>query len=158
MNRDRAERAAATAVFVALLATGIALGGALAHLFELPNKIGMARDAYFTMQRAYDGWNRLAFVLLVELLSMIAVAVIYRRQRAVLVPALLAILGLLAAQALFWTFTFPANSATANWTQTPVDWQRLRAQWEWSHAGGALCQLAGFSALIVAALNRQRLR
>ena len=32
-----------TAFFVALLATALALGGALAHAFELPNKIGMTR-------------------------------------------------------------------------------------------------------------------
>jgi hypothetical protein len=30
--------------FVAMLSSAMALGGALAHLFELPNKIGLPRD------------------------------------------------------------------------------------------------------------------
>jgi hypothetical protein len=39
------------AFFVALLAASFARGGALAHAFELPNKVGMTRDAYFTVQQ-----------------------------------------------------------------------------------------------------------
>jgi hypothetical protein len=35
------------AFFVALLATALALGGALAHALELPNKIEMVREHYF---------------------------------------------------------------------------------------------------------------
>ena len=61
------------AFFVALLATSFALGGALAHAFELPNKIGLERDAYFVVQTIYSGWDRLAYVLAVELAGMIAV-------------------------------------------------------------------------------------
>jgi hypothetical protein len=32
--------------FIAMLATALALGPALAHAFELPNKIGLGRDDY----------------------------------------------------------------------------------------------------------------
>jgi hypothetical protein len=31
-----------------------ALGAALAHALELPNKIGLSREHYFIMQRAYS--------------------------------------------------------------------------------------------------------
>src|SRR5829696_9713977 len=42
---DRARSAAYDiAFFIALLSTGLALGGALAHLFELPNKIDLPRE------------------------------------------------------------------------------------------------------------------
>jgi hypothetical protein len=44
---------------VALLATAVALGAALAHALELPNKIGMSVDTYFIVQQVYSGWNRL---------------------------------------------------------------------------------------------------
>ena len=61
----------------------LALGGALAHALELPNKIGTPRDDYFVVQSIYRGWNRLAFLLAIELISMLALVVLYRRQRPV---------------------------------------------------------------------------
>jgi hypothetical protein len=59
--------------FVALLSTALALGAALAHVLELPNKMALTRDEYFVVQSIYAGWNRLAYLLLVELISMLAV-------------------------------------------------------------------------------------
>lgn len=53
-----ADGARTAAHFVALLATALALGPALAHLLELSAKIAMARDGYFTVQRIYAGWSR----------------------------------------------------------------------------------------------------
>ena len=41
---------------LALLLTGLILVPSAAHLFELPGKIGLGRDAYFTVQGIYDGW------------------------------------------------------------------------------------------------------
>jgi hypothetical protein len=34
---------------LALMSTALALGGALAHMLELPNKISLSRDQYFTV-------------------------------------------------------------------------------------------------------------
>jgi hypothetical protein len=142
--------------FVAMLATAVALGGALAHAFELPNKIDLPRDEYFIVQKAYRGWNRLGYVLIVELVSMIALAVMSRRAPYVLWPVVFAILCLLSAQALFWLYTYPANTATGNWTIIPDNWEVLRRQWEYSHAAGAALQLLAMSALIVAVLAHAR--
>src|SRR5215218_2154879 len=61
--------------FIALLATALALGGALAHALELPNKISLSRDEYFIVQKAYRGWNQLAYLLAIQLISMITLAV-----------------------------------------------------------------------------------
>jgi hypothetical protein len=44
------------AFFIALMATALALGAALAHALELPNKIVLSRDDYFVVQKAYRGW------------------------------------------------------------------------------------------------------
>ena len=142
--------------FVALLATALALGGALAHAFELPNKIGLPREEYFIVQKAYRGWNQLAYVLAAQLASMVALAVMSRREPYVLWPTVLAILSLISAQALFWAYTYPANVATENWTTIPTDWDILRKQWEYSHAGGAAFQLVAMSSLFIAALARAR--
>jgi hypothetical protein len=40
----------------ALALTAIVLVPSGAHLFELPGKIGLPRDAYFTVQGIYAGW------------------------------------------------------------------------------------------------------
>jgi DMSO reductase anchor subunit len=146
------------AFFVALLATSFALGGALAHAFELPNKIGMAREAYFTVQTIYSGWNRLAFVLIIELAGILAVILLYRADPRVLWPACAALGGLVGAQIVFWVWTFPANQATANWTQQPENWEALRSQWEYSHLAGAVFQTIAMAGLIIAVLKRDRPR
>ena len=62
--------------------------------------------------------------------------------------------GLVGAQIVFWVWTFPANQATANWTQQPENWEALRAQWEYSHLAGAGFQALAMSALSVAVLRR----
>jgi hypothetical protein len=144
------------ALFVALLATAMALGPALAHLLELPNKIALPREDYFTVQQIYRGWSLLGWLLLIELVSIVAVIVLARGERPLRIAGIVALFGLLAAQVLFWTFTWPANQATANWTQQPENWELLRRQWEYSHAGGALLQLTALTALVIGALTRPR--
>ena len=139
-------------LFIGLVATALALGGALAHLYELANKMSLGRDDYFTVQQIYQGWNRLGFVLLVEAAALLALAIIARGDRPMLRPVLLAIFGLVGAQIVFWSYTFPANQATQNWTLIPANWEVLRAQWEYSHAAGAGFQLLTFCALGYAAI------
>ena len=147
------------ALFVALLATSFALGGALAHAFELPNKIGLGRDAYFTVQTIYSGWDRQGYVLAVELAGIIAVIFLYRTEPRAFWPACVALGGLIGAQIVFWVWTFPANQASANWTRVPEQWETLRRQWEYSHAVNGLVVLVGFCAVVLAGLtSRERLQ
>lgn len=153
---DARGRTGDIAFFIALLATALALGGALAHALELPAKIGMSSQDYFVAQRLYAGWNRLAYLLAAELAGMIAVIVVYRDAPRVVWPAVVAIGGLVGAQTVFWLFTFPANQATVNWTVVPDNWDALRRQWEYSHLAGAGFQLLAFLALLVAVLGRGR--
>ncbi len=82
------------AFFVALMATSFALGAALAHAFELPNKMGLGRDEYFVVQTIYAGWNRLAYVLAVELAGMLALIFLYRAEPRVFWPVCVALGGL----------------------------------------------------------------
>ncbi len=140
--------------FIAMLATALALGGALAHAFELPNKIGLSRDDYFVVQKAYQGWNQLAYLLLVQALSLILLAILSRHRPDVFWVIIVAILGLVGAQVVFWIYTYPANVATQNWTVAPDNWEQLRRQWEYSHLSGAIFQLLAMCALIIAALRR----
>jgi hypothetical protein len=74
--------------FSALLFASLALGPSLAHLLELPNKIGLAADAYLTVQQIYRGWALLGIVAVAALLSSLLLAVKTRAQRKEFVPAL----------------------------------------------------------------------
>jgi hypothetical protein len=144
------------AFFFALLATALALGAALAHALELANKMALSQAEYFTVQKIYAGWDKLGFLLLVELIAIGAVIVMHRRDRFVFLASLAALAGLVVAQIIFWWFTFPANKATQNWTLQPDNWDLLRHQWEYSHLAGAAFQVWALSALIVAVLGRDR--
>jgi hypothetical protein len=145
------------AFFVALMATALALGAALAHALELPNKIDLSADEYFVVQKVYRGWNRLGYLLAVELFGILALIHFYRRQRRVLVPVLAALIFLVAAQVVFWLFTFPTNQATSNWTVQPSNWETLRSQWEYSHLAGAVFQALTMASLALAVLRRKPL-
>jgi hypothetical protein len=138
------------------MATAIALGPALAHLLELPNKINLSKDAYFTVQQIYAGWSLLGGVLAVQLVAIGRVVLTARNDRRLRTLGLVALLCLVGAQSLFWIFTYPANAATANWTEQPDDWQTLRLQWEYSHAAGAILQLAAMACLGLGAAGDKR--
>jgi MFS family permease len=142
--------------FVALLASALVLAPALAHVMELSNKIDLPRDEYFTVQKVYRGWSQIAWVLIMQIAALVAAAILERSDRRVMLLTVLALACVAAAQGLFWTFTYPANAATANWTIMPDDWERLRSRWEYSHAAGAPLQLLGFCLLVGAALSRGR--
>jgi hypothetical protein len=142
--------------FAAILATLISLAPSLAHLFELPRKMELGRDAYFTVQQIYAGWDLFGVAIVLQFLLLLVLAIRSAGEYYVFRPVLLALVLLILAQALFWGFTFPANSATHNWTMIPAGWRTLRHEWEYSHAAGALCQLLGLCALIWALFARVR--
>lgn len=133
---------------LALVATALMLGPGLAHVFALPNKIGLDRDAYAAAQGIYQGWAWLGLVVVAAIGATAALAWAVRRHRAAAPWAWAALAGLVAAQAVFWAVTQPANAATANWTRLPDDWERLRLAWEASHAAGAAFVLAALAALV----------
>ena len=95
-------RASSIAFFVALLASALLLGPALAHTFELPTKITLPREEYFVVQQIYRGWAGFSVVLFVQVIALLTAAILARRERRVLVPTVLAILLVLGAQVLFW--------------------------------------------------------
>jgi len=139
---------------VALLASAVMLGPALAHAIELPTKMNLPRNEYFIVQQLYRGWDQFSLLLVVQLISLLAAAYLSRHERRVLIPASLAVLFLLGSQVPFWTYAHPADVATANWTMQPDNWITLRRQWEFSQAAGASLQLLSMICLIVAVVSR----
>jgi ribose/xylose/arabinose/galactoside ABC-type transport system permease subunit len=138
--------------FFSLLFAALALAPALAHLLELPNKIGLSRDDYLIVQQIYRGWALLGFVVAGALLSTLVLMIMVRGQRKAFVLTLVAFLCIVGTQVVFWTFTYPANRQTDNWTVLPQSWMALRAQWEYSHAASAVLNLIALIALLLSVL------
>ena len=139
--------------FLAIVLTALALVPAGAHLFELPNKIGLDQEQYFIVQNIYRGWALFGFTLFGALAANLALTIMVRRQRAPFRLALLAFLLVAATLAIFFTWTYPANQATGNWTAVPDNWRELRMQWEYAHAANAVLTFLALCAVTLAALT-----
>jgi hypothetical protein len=85
---------------------------------------------------------------------------LYRAEPRVWRPATAALAALVAAQAIFCIWTFPANQATDNWTSQPQNWEILRQQWEYrfSTPGHDRSHCCGTAPLIMLAIDRARER
>jgi len=140
--------------FGAIFFCGLALIPAAAHAMELGNKIRQTREEYLVAQKLYRGWQ---FVAPVVVLALVSTALLFNHARtldpAAKAAALVALLCVAATQVVFWTFTFPVNRATHNWTQAPAEWEELRRKWEYSHAASAVLNLVAFGAAVFAALR-----
>ena len=140
--------------FTSILLTALCLGPALAHLLALPNKLRFSQEAYFTAQQIYRGWAWLGTVVFAAILATLVLAILERKRSERSLGALAAFTCLVAAQAVFWIFTFPANRATHDWTVAPPNWMQLRLRWEYSHAFGALLTLAALVVLVLSVTSR----
>jgi len=142
--------------FLALLFTALALVPVGAHLFSLPNKIGMPQEAYFVAQSIYNGWWRMAFILIPAMLLQIAFTYLLRDEQFAFFASLVACACLASTLLVFFAWTQPANAATENWTIVPSGWEDLRRQWEYSHAANAGLTFASFCLLALSTLSMRR--
>ena len=124
--------------FSAIVSTAVALVPSGAHFFELPNKIGLSQEEYFTVQTIYYGWAWFGIVLAGAVAATLSLTVMLRDQRRPFWLALVAFIIIAGTLVIFFTWTYPANQATSNWTVVPANWRELRAQWEYSHAVNAI--------------------
>ena len=145
-----------TFYFLSLVFAALALVPTMAHLLELPHKINLSQDEYLIVQQIYSGWNLLAVVVFGALLSTLALTISLRRDRKAFIFALVALLCIAGTQIVFWTYTFPTNQVTNNWTTLPENWTTLRRQWEYSHATSALLNLLAMLSLSASVVVRMR--
>jgi hypothetical protein len=141
--------------FLAIVLTALALVPGGAHLFALLNKIGMSQEAYFIVQQIYEGWALLGIVLFGALLVNLILAVMVRGEYPTFRFALAGFLLIGATLAIFFAWTFPANQATANWTEAPREWQALRQQWEYSHAINAVLTFIALCCVTLSVLTKE---
>jgi hypothetical protein len=140
-------------MFLSLTLVALALVPSGAHLAELGQKITLSAHDYLIVQRLYQGWALFGIVVVCALISTARLAIISRGERRTFALTLTAFLCIAATQVVFWVFTQPVNRMTHNWTDLPVNWVQLRARWEYSHAAGAILNLAALISLFVATFH-----
>jgi hypothetical protein len=64
--------------FFGVILTALALVPAGAHFFELPNKIDLAQDHYFIVQKLYRGWALFGIVVVAALAINLVLALMLR--------------------------------------------------------------------------------
>jgi hypothetical protein len=135
--------------FASLVFTTLTLVPAMAHLFEMPNKMQLSAADYLVVQQLYQGWAVMGAFTIAALLSVLGWAIVARRvdDQETFTWVVSALGCLVASQIVYWSFTFPSNMATENWTTLPDNWTVLRNQWEYSHAVNA-----GFISLAILCL------
>lgn len=152
----RTDAATDTIRLLTVLAVGICLIPAGAHLFELPNKIGLPAEQYMIVQRIYAGWALFGVPIAAALLLTLAHTVLVRDEPIAFRLSLAAFALIALTQVIFWTFTYPMNVESQNWTAMPENFEVARRQWEYSHAVNALLTLGAFVAITVAAVAGRR--
>ena len=137
---------------LAVISVGICLIPAGAHFFELVNKMSLSTAEYMTTQKIYAGWSFFGVAIITATVFTLTHTLMVRAKRTAFLLSLTALLCLGATQVIFWTFTYPMNVATNNWTITPQDFEAARQQWEYSHAVNAVLTFVAFVTTTLSAL------
>jgi hypothetical protein len=136
-----------------LILTAVAMASALAHVFELPNKINLSRSEYLTVQKLYRGWALLAVVVFSAAVVTMVLALANWKEPRLFTGALISSLCVAASLFIFAFITYPVNQATANWTFSPSNWETLRRRWEYSHLASACLDVVALITLVVALMR-----
>ena len=155
-----------TAILIA-----VALALALAHALELPGKMRLAKETYFAVQPIYypgftigggiGEFGGLIATTILLFLTPLGSAEFWL--------TLVALLGLVGMQAIYWLLAHPINqfwlegenlnrfsagffsfAAKRSHASRPVDWTDLRNQWEYSHVIRAGFALVSLVAIVIA--------
>lgn len=138
--------------FFALVLTALALVPAGAHLFVLPNKLSLPQEQYFIVQSIYRGWALFGFVWFGALAATLTLTLMLRHQQGPFWFVLVGFIIIASTLVIFFTWTYPANQATSNWTVVPTNWHEVRAQWEYSHAMNAVLFFVAFCCVTLSTL------
>jgi hypothetical protein len=128
--------------------TAIALMLAGAHVFEMSGNLRLASSAYLTMQSVHHGWVLFAVAMLFASSAIGLHTFLVSRNTASYGWSWVALVGVGAAQIVFWTIAYPVNVATEGWTALPVDFDTARRQWEHALAAAGVLIFAGLLALV----------
>src|SRR6478672_10540760 len=111
---------------ITIILSALTLAPLMAHLLELPNKMPLSRDAYLTVQSIYSGWNMLGIIEVATVVFSTILFILTIKNERPLRFIFFAFICFDLALILFFSFTYPANRETDNWTILPDNWQKLR--------------------------------
>src|SRR6516162_10514942 len=137
---------------LAVISVALCLIPAGAHFFELANKMSLSTADYMTTQKIYAGWTSYGVAIIAAIVFTLTHTLMVRAKRTAFLLSLTALLCLGATQVIFWTFTYPMNVATNNWTITSQDFEAAQQQWEYSHAVNAVLTFVAFVTITLSAL------
>jgi hypothetical protein len=146
----------ASVKLLAVLFVALCLVPSGAHLFEMINKLALPANEYMIVQAIYRGWALFGIAVLGALVFSGWHAILVHDNRNAFILALAGFLCIVATQAIFWTFTYPMNAATANWTVMPENFEAARRRWEYSHAVNAILTFAALVAVTLSLLADRR--
>ena len=141
---------------LAVISVAICLIPAGAHFFELVNKMSLSTAEYITTQKIYAGWSFFGVAIIAAIVFTLTHTLMVRAKRTAFLLSLTALLCLGATQVIFWTFTYPMNAATNNWTVIPQDFEAARLQWEYSHAVNAVLTFVALVTITLSAFTYTR--
>ena len=156
-----------------VIVAAVAMSLALAHALELPGKMRLKKDAYYAMQSTYyPGFTIGGVAEPVAIILTIILLFLTPAGTAGFWLALVALLGLIGMQAVYWLFTHPVNKFWVRDVKLssfgsrffsfralkagtrPADWTELRDRWEYSHVARAGFALVSLTALVISLLLR----
>jgi energy-coupling factor transporter transmembrane protein EcfT len=126
----------------------------MAHLLEMQHKMGLSMQDYTVVQTIYRGWAWLGIVQAGAVIFALILSISVRHKVTVFWLSLAAFFCLALTLVLFFSYTYPVNVITRNWTILPENWMQLRQQWEYSHAVSAVLTFIAFILLILAVLHK----
>jgi hypothetical protein len=154
---------------VTLLLITVALALSLAHALELPGKLRLDKRAYYAVQSIYyPGFTIGGIGEAGGTITTMVLLFLTPHGSTEFWLTLVALLGLVAMEAVYWLVTHPVNQFWVEGVQvnrmsvsffsfgakrlqpgdrTP-DWTELRNCWEYSHVVRAICALVSFVALV----------
>ena len=138
---------------LAVISVALCLIPGGAHFFELANKMSLSMTEYMTTQKIYAGWSFFGVAIYAAIAFTLTHTLMVRTERTAFLLSLTSLLCLGATQVIFWTFTYPMNVATNNWTISPQDFEAARRQWEYSHAVNAVLTFVALVTITLSALT-----
>lgn len=151
---------------VAVMLVALAAALSVAHAFELPGKMRLGRDDYFTVQKIYyPGFTVGGVGEALAVVATVALLFVTPRGTAAFWLTALSFLAAASMQAVYWLRIHPVNriwlegeklsgSASAffsSGTKTAAgDWTALRDRWEYSHAARAVLGAVALGSLVAA--------
>jgi hypothetical protein len=155
-----------TSTFLAAVVMGLAL----AHALELPGKMRLDREAYYTVQAIYYPGFTIGGLAEPLVILTTAAALVLGRGKGPFWLIAGGLIALILVQGLFWLVVQPVNrqwlgsiplpDAAEHFFRTGQagglgeDWTRLRDRWEWGHFGRAVTATVGFVLLLLATASR----